>query len=94
MSADIVANKFIEPAERSLYEQLQAAERDTAPLFASHNYQDALTRLAALRPAVDTFFDGVMVMADDLAVRNNRLALLSRLQAVFLQIADLSRLPG
>lgn len=83
-----------EAAERELFKQLQSAESDTAPLFVAHNYQDALTRLAQLRGAVDAFFDGVMVMADDMAVRNNRLALLSRLRGVFLQVADLSRLPG
>ena len=91
---DIVADKFVEAAERELSEQLHAAESDTQPLFAARNYQDALTRLATLRPAVDAFFDKVMVMADDRAVRNNRLALLARLRAVFLQVADLSRLPG
>ncbi|MGD9841998.1 MAG: glycine--tRNA ligase subunit beta [Steroidobacteraceae bacterium] len=85
---------FAEDAERNLYKQLQLAEQDTAPLFAASNYQDALTRLATLRPAVNHFFESVMVMADDLAVRNNRLALLLRLRNVFLHVADLSRLPG
>ena len=83
-----------EAAEKKLFIQLQSAETDTAPMFAARNYQDALTRLAVLRPTVDTFFDSVMVMSDDLKVRNNRLALLARLRNVFLQVADLSRLPG
>jgi glycyl-tRNA synthetase beta chain len=83
-----------EPAERDLCEQLQYAEVDTQPLFAAGNYQDALTRLASLRPAVDKFFDDVMVMTDDIEIRNNRLALLGSLRAVFLKVADLSRLPG
>lgn len=94
ISGEVHADKFVEAAEKELYAQLQSAEADTAPLFASRNYADALTRLATLRPAVDQFFDKVMVMADEEAVRNNRLALLSRLRAVFLQVADLSRLPG
>lgn len=85
---------FVENAERSLFEQLQNAEADTAPLFAAGNYQAALTRLAQLRASVDQFFDSVMVMADDLKVRQNRLALLSRLRSVFLKVADLSCLPG
>ncbi len=85
---------FVENAERSLFEQLQNAEADTAPLFAAGNYQAALTRLALLRASVDQFFDSVMVMADDLKVRQNRLALLSRLRSVFLKVADLSCLPG
>ncbi|MGC3981224.1 MAG: glycine--tRNA ligase subunit beta [Steroidobacteraceae bacterium] len=91
---EVVASHLSEAAERELFKQLQSAEQDTAPLFAKHNYQDALTRLAQLRGAVDAFFDGVMVMAEEVNVRNNRLALLSRLRGVFLQVADLSRLPG
>jgi glycyl-tRNA synthetase beta chain len=91
---EIFADKFVESEERELYAQLQSAESDTKPLFAARKYQEALTRLAALRPTVDQFFDKVMVMADDIEVRNNRLALLSRLRAIFLQVADLSRLPG
>lgn len=83
-----------EDAEKELFAQVQNAESDTAPMFASRNYQDALTRLSVLRPAVDSFFDGVMVMAEDTNIRNNRLALLARLRNVFLQVADLSRLPG
>ncbi len=94
LSNEVSTDKFVEAAERTLYEQLLSAEQATAPLFAASNYQDALTRLAMLRPAVDQFFDSVMVMADDPAVRNNRLALLSRLRSVFLKVADLSCLPG
>jgi glycyl-tRNA synthetase beta chain len=94
ISNEVHEDKFVEAAEHDLYKQLQTAETDTRPLFAARNYQDALARLATLRPAVDAFFDKVMVMADDVAIRNNRLALLARLRAVFLQVADLSRLPG
>lgn len=92
--SEVHVEKFVEAAERELFAQLQSAETDTAPLFSTRNYSQALTRLATLRVAVDTFFDKVMVMADDIAVRNNRLALLARLRRVFLQVADLSRLPG
>ena len=90
----IQSERFVEAAERVLFEQLQFAEAETTPLFADGNYQAALTRLAHLRASVDQFFDSVMVMADDLSVRQNRLALLSRLRSVFLQVADLSCLPG
>jgi len=83
-----------EPAEHELRAQLQRAEADTQPFFAAGNYQAALLRLASLRPAVDKFFDDVMVMTDDKDARNNRLALLGSLRAVFLKVADLSRLPG
>lgn len=86
------AGAFENDAERTLATALASAEADTAPLFAQRRYVDALNRLAQLRPAVDAFFDGVMVMADDPRVRANRLALLARLQAQFLRIADIGRL--
>jgi len=56
------------------------------------DYTPALTRLAALRESVDAFFDEVMVMVDDDALRANRLALLRNLSSLFLRVADLSRL--
>ena len=67
-------------------------QAELAPLFEKRDYQPALTRLAALRPQVDAFFDQVMVMADDAAVKANRLALLANLRALFLQVADISLL--
>ena len=69
-------------------------ERAVNPLFARREYAQALTQLATLRDDVDRFFDSVMVMADDPEVRANRLGLLLRLRGLFLQVADLSRLPG
>jgi glycyl-tRNA synthetase beta chain len=83
---------FESDAERELGDALARAERDTGALFAKRDYVAALNRLAQLRPVVDRFFDGVMVMADDPKVRGNRLALLQRLQRQFLQIADIGRL--
>ena len=62
------------------------------PLLESRDYTEALRELAGLREAVDQFFDDVMVMVDDESLRNNRLALLSELRALFLDVADLSRL--
>ena len=62
--------------------------------IAARDYAAALKQLATLRPAVDAFFDKVMVMAEDAAVRTNRLTLLGSMQRLFLEIADLSRLPG
>jgi len=79
-------------AEQQLAEQVASMETKLAPLFAAGEYQQALTELAALREAVDTFFDKVMVMADDEALKLNRLTLLARLQALFLQAADISLL--
>jgi glycyl-tRNA synthetase beta chain len=81
-------------AEKSLFDQIIAIERAIVPLLAQRNYENALSKLAMLRAAVDRFFESVMVMAQDAAVRENRIALLARLRKLFLQVADLSRLPG
>jgi len=82
-------------AEKTLYEALKTAEQSVRPLLEKRAYTEALTELSKLRLAVDTFFDEVMVMTDDDAVRQNRLALLAELRAQFLNIADVSRLtPG
>jgi glycyl-tRNA synthetase beta chain len=62
------------------------------PLFNARKYREGLEQLASLRSAVDKFFDGVMVMAEDEAVRNNRLALLAKLRGLFLEVADISLL--
>ncbi len=86
--------RLTEPAERHLCEAVQALEGEVAPLIKSGNYTEALKRLAGLRPTVDEYFDKVMVMADDSAVRNNRLALLNRLSNLFMNVADISRLQG
>ena len=81
-------------AERQLFEHVLSMERAVNPLFARREYTQALTQLASLRDDVDRFFDSVMVMAEDAEVRANRLGLLLRLRGLFLQFADLSRLPG
>lgn len=81
-----------EPAEIQLSQDLADCLTRTAPLVAQHAYTDCLSTLATLRTSVDSFFDDVMVMADDPAVRNNRLALLKQLRDAFLQVADISHL--
>jgi glycyl-tRNA synthetase beta chain len=91
---DIDDDRLIDPAERILAEQLSAIERLVAPLREQREYAEMLRKLAVLRPAVDRFFDEVMVMVEDPALRSNRLALLGRLSGMFLTVADLSRLPG
>ncbi|MGE0384418.1 MAG: glycine--tRNA ligase subunit beta [Gammaproteobacteria bacterium] len=83
-----------EPAERALAEAMQVAGAAVAPLVARGEYAEALTSLAQLREPVDAFFDTVLVMADDRAVRENRLALLQQLHRRFLDIADIGRLQG
>lgn len=86
--------QLIDPAEQVLAEQVVAIARDVEPMLAARDYTPALQELAALRKAVDDFFDCVMVNADDPALRANRLALLNRMRGLFLRVADLSRLPG
>lgn len=82
-------------AEVALYDALRSAQKRVGPLLEKRAYSEALTELAGLRQPVDTFFDEVMVMTDDEALRLNRLALLAELRALFLDIADVSRLtPG
>ncbi|MEX1994589.1 MAG: glycine--tRNA ligase subunit beta [Steroidobacteraceae bacterium] len=83
-----------DPNERALATGLEELRQDVERLVTARRYAEALTKLAALRPAIDAFFDNVMVMADDVRVRANRLALLAALQRLFLHMANLSRLPG
>ncbi len=90
--AAIDATLLSEPAEKALHTALQAADRDIRPLLQRRDYTAALARLAGLRDAVDRFFDAVMVMTDDDDLRRNRLALLSEMRELFLEVADISRL--
>ncbi|MHA7844688.1 glycine--tRNA ligase subunit beta [Serratia sp. D1N4] len=84
------ASVLKEPAELKLATHLVVLRDKLQPYFAEGRYQEALVELAALRETVDAFFDGVMVMAEDEAVRVNRLTLLSKLRELFLQVADIS----
>jgi len=81
-----------EAAELELYQQLKALEGEVVGLFSKAQYREGLERLARLRPAVDRFFDEVMVMSEDAALQNNRLALLDELLQSFRQVADFSRI--
>lgn len=81
-----------EPAERELAMALASKATEVAPLYAAGDYSAALCALASLRQPVDTFFDQVMVMAEEADLRRNRLALLTRLRELFLQVADISLL--
>ncbi|WP_404464648.1 glycine--tRNA ligase subunit beta [Vreelandella aquamarina] len=92
-STQVEASLLQEAAEKALFEAVTASQQQVAPLFAAGDYQQALDALATLREPVDAFFDQVMVMADDDAIRRNRLALLASLQALFLEVADISQLP-
>jgi len=81
-----------EDAEKKLYEVLNSLRKTVEPMFDSGDYESALSRLSSLRDPVDAFFDSVMVMVDDEAVKQNRIALLSTMNQLFLRAADLSRL--
>ncbi|WP_217528081.1 glycine--tRNA ligase subunit beta [Vibrio cholerae] len=81
-----------EDAEKALAEAVEIMAEALEPSFATGNYQEALSKLAALRAPVDAFFDNVMVMSDDEALKKNRLTLLNKLRNLFLQIADISLL--
>ncbi len=83
---------FEADAERDLADALAAAQRDSAAALAAGDYASVLERLAQLQSPVDTFFDSVLVNADDAAVRANRLALLGQLKAQFSAIADIALL--
>ncbi|KAA1208557.1 glycine--tRNA ligase subunit beta [Vibrio cholerae] len=81
-----------EDAEKALAEAVEIMAEALEPAFATGNYQEALSKLAGLRAPVDAFFDNVMVMAGDEALKKNRLTLLNKLRNLFLQIADISLL--
>ena len=91
-SGEVNTNLFELDAERTLHADVtQMAERIT-PMILNGDYGSTLESLARLRESVDRFFDDVMVMADDDAIKNNRLALLTKLNHLFLQVADISHL--
>jgi glycyl-tRNA synthetase beta chain len=83
---------LVEPAEKELARALTSVRPIAQQSFASRQYADALTKLAALKTPVDQFFNDVMVMADDENVRRNRLALLKDLYGLMNQVADISKL--
>lgn len=92
VSTEVNAALLQEDAEKTLAAAISAKEAVVAPLFAAREYTQALATLADLQPAVDAFFDSVMVMCDDPALQQNRLALLQQLRGLFLEVADISYL--
>jgi glycyl-tRNA synthetase beta chain len=81
-----------EPAERELASLIPQVAKRVDELRGKHEYEAALVEISKLRPAVDLFFDKVMVMVDDARVRANRLALLQTLLQNFSTIADFSEI--
>ncbi len=83
---------FEAPCEGNLYQEYQAVGRQVEGSLTNGQFEAALRQIASLREAVDAFFDGVMVMAEDAAIRANRLALLGRISALFSLFADFSKI--
>ena len=92
VSTHVEAKFFDNASEFSLYSAIQKADEAVQPMAAARQYNEALTRLAALREPVDAFFEAVMINAEDANVRANRYALLARLRGLFLGVADISLL--
>lgn len=90
--ADVDRALFRDSAERKLAETFAAMRDDVQKHFSAREYRPGLVQLAKLRKFVDRFFDEVMVMVDDPALRANRLALLQQIHGLFLQVADISKL--
>jgi glycyl-tRNA synthetase beta chain len=91
-STEVNAALLQEDAEKTLAQAVSAKAALVAPLFAAREYTKALAALADLQQPVDAFFDGVMVMCEDAALQQNRLALLQQLRGLFLEVADISYL--
>lgn len=89
-STDVQAGLLDAPAEKSLVQALDTQQAAVDTALSQHDYARALTALAALAQPLDDFFTDVMVMADDAALRNNRLALLASIDVLCRQVADIS----
>ena len=85
-------NLFQDEAEKQLGKVVDAAEAELSRFVQKRNYEELLTRLGELQPAIDQFFDDVMVMAEDTAIRSNRLALLNAIAQKVYPFADLTKL--
>ncbi|MCV2886549.1 glycine--tRNA ligase subunit beta [Aestuariibacter sp. AA17] len=83
---------FEQDEERQLFSALEDVEKTVRPMLDAGNYEEALKAMSCLRDSIDAFFDNVMVMANDDAIKKNRLALLFTLRRLFLHTADISLL--
>ena len=93
-SGSVDAQLVVEPEERDLFEAIASSGSEAKVAVEIEDFQAAMTALARLRPAVDAFFDKVMVNVDDARLRANRLKLLDRLRRATLVVADFSRVGG
>ena len=93
-SGAVEAELVVEPEERALFEAIASSGSEAKAAVEIEDFQAAMSALARLRPAVDAFFDKVMVNADDPKLRANRLKLLDRLRQATRAVADFSRVGG
>ena len=91
-SIKIQSSLFQDEAEKQLGAVVNAAEGELNRCVQKRDYEELLTRLGELQPAIDQFFDDVMVMAEDAALRSNRLALLNAIAQKVYPFADLTKL--
>jgi glycyl-tRNA synthetase beta chain len=92
VEADVNPERFVHQAEKDLYKELTACEGDLEQPLSARDYTAVLGRLSDLRVPIDHFFDEVLVLDEDLSVRQNRLAMLTRIASLFQQLADFSRI--
>ena len=91
-TTEVQSELLRDPAEQALFATLGAVRDRVQPLVQARAYLEALSEMLTMKEPVDRFFDQVMVMADDPAVRRNRLNLLTALGEVVLQVGDISRM--
>ncbi len=91
-TGDVKVELLEKPAEKTLYQKGYAIAEKLEPMVEQQNYSEALRLLLEMRTDIDKFFDDVMVMCDDIPLRNNRLALVSYINDLFLRYADLSQI--
>jgi len=89
---EINPSLFKESSEQDLYQAYLRAEKEVGLSLGRRDYESSLREMTLMKSPIDAFFEGVMVMVEDEAIRNNRLALLERIGRLFLRIADFSRL--
>ncbi len=92
ITGDIDTQRLEEGAEAALADAINHNTQAIAPLLKQGDYQQVLSQLSSLKEPVDQFFDQVMVNAEDPALRQNRLRLLTALRKLFLEVADISQL--
>ena len=91
-TTEINPSLFSEPIEKNLYQSFRKARENISRVLSQKDYETALLEMTQMKKPIDDFFDGVMVMVEDEAIRNNRLALLDEIGKLFLRIADFSKL--